>query len=819
MAKGEFTCGALDIAIIGMSGRFAGAGSVPEWWSALLAGEELTQPQYSVDEAGNPWFTLRNMIASPYDFDAAFFNIPPGEALLMDPQHRVFLECCYNALEHAGYIPTQLKRVGVYGATYANNYFMDRVYPYLKKSGDRCYLQAQIGNEKGYLCALVAYKLGFNGPAVSVQSACSSSLVAAHLACEGLLAFQADVALAGGVTLGFLQAHGYSPVGDSLVSQNGHCAPFSAEASGTVYSSGAGVVVLKRLEDALRDRDTVYAVIKGGAVNNDGARRLGFVAPSVEGQVEVINMALNAAEVAPADIALIETHGTGTPLGDEIEMEALQQVFAPGRAPHSIQLGAIKANVGHLGVASGIVSLMKTALALHSGTLPPQINLTSKHKKLLQPTTPFYISDLVTRLPQEEKHTAAVSSFGLGGTNAQLILQNWPTAPAAREAVNGRYLFPFSAKTAPALRRQLEVYCQALAGYEDADIARVAYTLSVRRTHFPYRCAFTAQDMTALCTRLAARLNESAPFTAASTENAVVFLYAGQDDALDAAMGHLLAHQPALQQLHTRLSTAIAQRLAETAWIPRLRQFIHQVSLSEWLISQGIEPTNTVGRGGAEVAAQYVAHAVSLDEAIQRVMTFDDAHCLALTDDVSLRETLAEMALAQGTLMLEIGCASEFAALYNQHADWVGREVFFPVLNTPAPEDILPLLAALWQRGAISRLPEYASACAIGLPGYQFDRMKYEIQASDDEGSGAMPVSYVSVNDFVEKTWRSLLCIDRYDEAAIIFEYGATSMHIISFVNSCNHIYKTGLSVADIYARPSISEHTAYISECVDAVL
>ncbi len=172
MAKDDFTCGSLDIAIIGMSGRFSGAESVPEWWDKLLAGEEFTQPTCTEDDNGNPWIRLRNIITAPYDFDAAFFNIPPGEALLMDPQQRIFLECCYNALEHAGYIPTQLKRVGVYGATYANNYFIDRVYPYLKMSGDHHYLQAQIGNEKDYLCAQVAYKLGFTGPAVSVQTAC-----------------------------------------------------------------------------------------------------------------------------------------------------------------------------------------------------------------------------------------------------------------------------------------------------------------------------------------------------------------------------------------------------------------------------------------------------------------------------------------------------------------------------------------------------------------------------------------------------------------------------------------------------------------------
>ncbi|OKB66471.1 polyketide synthase [Serratia marcescens] len=819
MAKDEFTCGPLDVAIIGMSGRFSGAESVPEWWDKLLAGEALTQPTCTADDSGNPWIRLRNMIADPYDFDAAFFNIPPGEALLMDPQQRVFLECCYNALEHAGYIPTQLKRVGVYGAAYANNYFIDRVYPYLKKSGDRRYLQAQIGNEKDYLCAQVAYKLGFTGPAVSVQTACSSSLVAAHLACEGLLAFQADVALAGGVTLGFLQADGYSPQGDKLVSQDGHCAPFSADATGTVYSSGAGVVVLKRLEDALRDRDRVYAVIKGGAVNNDGARRLGFVAPSVEGQVEVINTALAAAEVAPTDIALIETHGTGTPLGDEIELEALYRVFAPACAPHSIQLGAVKANLGHLGVASGIVSLMKTALTLHTGVVPSQINLVHKHKRLLQPSSPFYLSDLVTSVPQTKRIHAAVSSFGLGGTNAQLILQNWCETPAQAAQCNERRLFFFSAKTASALRQQLDVHHHALATYAEEDKDRVAYTLAQRRAHFPYRCALAAHSLAALCASLAERRHADMPFTPISAENTVVFLYPDRDDALESTMAYLLARQPDLCSRHQRLSHDVAQICVPADWTPALRQFIQQVSLSEWLIGQGISPAQHIGYQTGAAAAQYVARTLSLDNAVQQVIAAETTPGQMLADNSDLRETLANLALTAGTLMLEIGRAGTFSALYHQHAQWVGQTVFFPVLDTDTPEDVLPLLAALWQRGATVRLPEMHTAQTIGLPGYSFDRIRYEIQASETEESATLPVSYLSVSDFVEKTWRSLLCIDRYDEQTVIFEYGATSMHIISFVNSCNHIYKIGLSAADIYARPGIREHSEYISECVDDVL
>ncbi|EPX1072222.1 colibactin polyketide synthase ClbO [Escherichia coli] len=819
MAKDDFTCGSLDIAIIGMSGRFSGAESVPEWWDKLLAGEEFTQPTCTEDDNGNPWIRLRNIITAPYDFDAAFFNIPPGEALLMDPQQRIFLECCYNALEHAGYIPTQLKRVGVYGATYANNYFIDRVYPYLKMSGDHHYLQAQIGNEKDYLCAQVAYKLGFTGPAVSVQTACSSSLVAAYLACEGLLTFQADVALAGGVTLGFLQAHGYSPQGDKLVSQDGHCAPFSAEATGTVYSSGAGVVVLKRLEDALRDQDRVYAVIKGGAVNNDGGRRLGFVAPSVEGQVEAINTALAAAEVVPTDIALIETHGTGTPLGDEIELEALHRVFAPACAPHSIQLGAVKANLGHLGVASGIVSLMKTALTLYTGLVPPQINLVNKHKKLLQPASPFYLSDVVTSVPQTKRIHATVSSFGLGGTNAHLVLQNWCETPAQAVQENERRLFFFSAKTPLALRQQLDAHYHALATYAEADKDRIAYTLAQRRAHFPYRCALAADSVVALRASLAKLRDADMSFTPINMETTLVFLYPDRDDKLESALTHLLACQPNLRQRHQRLSQDVALICEPADWTPALRQFIQQVSLSEWLIEQSISPVQHIGYLTGAAAAQYVARIISLENAVQQVIVAETTPEQTLAGNSELSEILANLAVTEGTLMLEIGRAGTFSILYHQHAQWVGQTVFSPMLNTDTPEDILPLLGTLWQRGVTICLPEMPAVQTIGLPGYSFDRVRYEIQSSDARENAMLPVSYLSVSDFVEKTWRSLLCIDHYDEHAVIFEYGATSMHVISFVDSCNHIYKIGLTAADIYARPAIREHSEFISECVDGIL
>ncbi|OCG21788.1 colibactin polyketide synthase ClbO [Gilliamella sp. App4-10] len=818
MIKNEFSCDALDIAIIGMSGRFAGAESVTQWWKALLAGEELTKPKIVKNQHKEPWISLRNMISDPYDFDAAFFNIPPGEAILMDPQHRVFLECCYNALEHSGYVPGRIKRVGVYGTTYANSYLMDRVYPYLKASQDKRYLQTQIGNEKDYLSSFVAYKLGLNGPAVSVQTACSSSLMATQLACDGLITFQADMALAGGVTLGFLQESGYSPTGDKLMSQTGHCAAFSADSTGTVYSSGVGVVVLKRLEDALRDEDTVYAVIKGGAANNDGSRRVGFVAPSVEGQTEVIKMALNAAEISPTDITMIETHGTGTPLGDEIELDALHKVFAAECAPHSIQISSVKANIGHLGVASGIASLIKTSLALYTQKIPAQINLQRKHKMLLQPNTPFYISNCITLLPPEQKQLVAVSSFGLGGTNVQLIIQNWPTNPPEKSPAQERYIFPFSAKSALSLNRLLKVYIEELDNYREEDIARIAYTLNERRAHFTYRCAIVAHSLDKLREQLVLKQNIAGTITL-NAEKKVILLFSAYDQALKNNMIHLMSHQPALKQHHDQLVAKIDLLWPTTTWTIQLRHFIYQASLAKWLIDQGIIPDDALGNQAGKITADYISHTITLEEVILQLKNLPvTSESVPLIDDV-LRVKLEEIALSPGVIMIEIGTPSEFSALYQQNSGWIGKDILCTVFNQTMSQDIYSLLATLWQFGIVSRLPTPEAGSTIGLPGYQFDRIRYEIQSDVENQHGTLLVSYTSVEDFVKKMWCTLLCIDKYSEKETIFEYGATSLHIISFINRCNFIYKTALTANDIYAMPCIKDHTAYIAQCVDNIL
>lgn len=325
-----------DIAIIGLSIRLPGIDTVSQFWEAILSGEEVvanTSPQDKAEVAsteGRPNFIRTNTnIRNIENFDAAFFNFNIREASLMDPQHRLLLEMAWEALEAAGYDPgTYDGLIGMYAGVYANYYQMFNLMPLVNGNRTASELQMQIASEKDHAATMAAYKLGLTGPVLNVQSACSSSLVAVHLACESLLTYSSDMMVCGGATLGIPQANGYYYQDNGLLSADGHLRAFDKQATGTLYSDGAGCVVLKRYSDALEDGDIIHAVIKGSAVNNDGALKAGYTAPSVKGQIQVIERAQMNADVSAEDICYIEAHGTGTPLGDAIELEALHEVFA-----------------------------------------------------------------------------------------------------------------------------------------------------------------------------------------------------------------------------------------------------------------------------------------------------------------------------------------------------------------------------------------------------------------------------------------------------------------------------------------------------------
>ncbi|HXO19155.1 MAG TPA: polyketide synthase, partial [Thermoanaerobaculia bacterium] len=426
-----------------MAGRFPGAATLEQFWANLRDGREsiarLSDEQLLASGArpatlANPLYVKAAPLLDGVDlFDAPFFGINGREAEILDPQQRLFLECAWSALESAGYVAERYPgSIGLFAGAGPSAYLwsnLSRRPDVLDAHGS---LPVLLGNEKDYLASRTAFALNLRGPCIGVQTACSTSLVAVHLACQALLDYHCDMALAGGVRISVPQALGYFYEEGGILSPDGHCRTFDARAGGTLFGSGVGAVVLKRLDEALADGDPVRAVIRGTAVNNDGSLRVGFSAPGVEGQMAVIAEALSAAAVDPDTISYVEAHGTATPLGDPIEVEALTRAYrSHTRRKGFCALGSVKSNVGHLDTAAGVAGLIKTVLSLEHRQLPPSLHLETPNPQIDFAGSPFYVND---RLREWEgtggPRRAAVSAFGMGGANAHVVLEEAPAAPA-----------------------------------------------------------------------------------------------------------------------------------------------------------------------------------------------------------------------------------------------------------------------------------------------------------------------------------------------------------------------------------------------------
>ena len=644
------------IAIIGISGRFPGARNAAEFWRNLRAGVESIS-HFRVEDlevrdaeslSRDPGYVRARSILEDVDlFDAAFFGIYPQEAKFIDPQHRVFLECCWEALEDAGYDPAQdASWTGVFAGCSPNSYFLRQI------AGSRSYIDdytsayqvgfypTMLGTIADTLATRVAYKLNLKGPALTLQTACSTSLVAVCEAAKSLLAYECDKALAGGVSITFPQKRGYLHQSGGMVSPDGHCRAFDADAQGTVFGSGAGVVVLKRLDEAVTDGDHIYAVIRGTAVNNDGSGKVGFTAPSVEGQARVIAMAHAVAGVEPRSISYIEAHGTGTPVGDPIEVAALTKVFRDDSDGVGFcALGTAKANVGHLDVASGVTGLIKTALALEHRELPPQINFTRPNPQLRLESSPFCVETTLHpwRRRDETPLRAGVSAFGVGGTNAHVVLEEAPE-PARSRSERPCQVLSVSAKSPEALRSACARLADHLSAHPELDLADTAYTLSTGRHPFEFRRTVVSGNPEEAISALrnpGARLDPPRSF-----ENPrVYFLFPGQGSQY-IRMGQQLYQSEAVfrqtldecaevlrPHLGEDLRTALyrtgddrtgTERLNET----RLAQpaiFSIEYALGKLWMSWGLEPNGMTGHSVGEFVAACLAGVFSFEDALQLV--------------------------------------------------------------------------------------------------------------------------------------------------------------------------------------------------------
>src|SRR5579875_2846674 len=459
------------LAIIGMSGRFPGAPNVETFWQSITAGvksirhfsdEELLAAGIDPQLLAQPNYVKAGTVLEDIDrFDASFFRFSPREAEVLDPQHRIFLECAYEALERAGYdCETYEKLIGVFAGSAFSTYLLNNIFANPEVMELIGTIQASIGNDRDSLASTVSYKLNLRGPSFAVQTFCSTSLVAVHLACQSLLNYECDMALAGGVAINFPQESGYLYQEGGIVSPNGECRALDAKANGSVMGNGVGVVLLKRLSEALDDHDHIYAVICGSAVNNDGRLRVSYTAPGLDGQAAVIAEGLSNAGVDSETISYIETHGTGTPLGDSIELAALIKVFrTKTQKKQFCAIGSVKPNVGHLDRAAGVCGLIKTVLALHHQQLPPSLNFETPNPELHLDQSPFYVNTHLTPWPRTSMpRRAGVNSFGLGGTNAHVVLEEAPPPPPSGPARPWQLLL-LSARTPSALEQQ----CQRLA--------------------------------------------------------------------------------------------------------------------------------------------------------------------------------------------------------------------------------------------------------------------------------------------------------------------------------------------------------------------
>jgi len=490
-----------DIAIIGIAGRFPGAKNIDQFWSNVENGveslsffndEELLDSGISKETLNTSnYVKAKAFLKGASLFDADFFGFTARDAELLDPQFRIFFETVWEALENASYDPEQTdKKIGVFaGSSTFNSYYISNILPCTNDFSGSEKLSALSFNAKDFLTSLLAYKLNLTGPALAVQTACSTSLVAVCMACEYLLSEKCDIAIAGGVSITTPLKSGYFFEEGMIFSKDGHCRAFDAAATGTVGGDGVGVLVLKRLDKALAEGDFVHAVIKGFAVNNDGNKKIGFTAPSIDGQKEVIQSALKMANVKPDMISYIETHGTGTKLGDPIEATALSEIFQ-GLSCEPIALGTLKPNIGHLDVASGVAGIIKTILALKNKTLPPCINFKSLNPEINFSNTPLYINTEKKPWEHKEARIAGVSSFGIGGTNAHLILQEFKQELFCQtEALAFPVVLVLSARTRSALIRRRRSLVSYLRKNPNVNLVDVAFTLQVGRKSMPSRFA------------------------------------------------------------------------------------------------------------------------------------------------------------------------------------------------------------------------------------------------------------------------------------------------------------------------------------------
>ena len=640
------------VAIIGMAARYPGANSAAEFWQNIVDGiesisffsdDELREHVDDVLMADPDYVRARGIIEDEDKFDAQFFGINPRLAEVMDPQQRVFLEIAWAAFEDAGYDTERFAGlIGVYAGMGYNAYYTNNVLTRPDRIAALGDFQTMLANDKDYLTTQISYRLNLNGPSVSIHTACSTSLVAIAQAFYSLASYQCDMALAGGVSITVPQKSGYLYQDGGMLSTDGYTRAFDAQASGTVFGNGAGAVILKRLDDAIEDQDRIYAVIRGVGVNNDGADKVSFTAPSVDGQAAAIRMAHENARLHPESISYVETHGTATPLGDPIELEALTQAFGVGTNGRNFcAIGSVKSNIGHAIAAAGVAGLIKTSLSLKHKVIPPSLFFEKPNPELDFTNSPFYVNNRLMKWQNKSSPLrAGVSSFGVGGTNAHVVLEEPPTL-ALSGLSRPWQLILLSAKNEAVLERATENLTAFIAAHAEVNIADMAYTLQTGRREFNHRRAIVCRDLVDAQPTLKSLPAQRTSTRQIETRNApLVFMFPGQGSQYLNMGLTIYRHETLFRQIVDQCAEIVqpclqhdirqvlypdqadfdeSEALLRQTFITQPAIFTVEYALARLWMSWGIRPAAMVGHSIGEFVAACLAEIFSLEDALKMV--------------------------------------------------------------------------------------------------------------------------------------------------------------------------------------------------------